>query len=383
MVRKNHKIRQALSKKEELETFFDKRTNDEIPIIEKLVLKPLGYPLRAIGDTNPYIVTSDDPNLFEVYAREQWSGYVVSKGAFLFDQFLYPDFAFKVVSLKIKDNFLTGKITTETCITLESQVQRVKLEYPKVSFEEIIGNQEAKDKCKIIMKYLKYPKKFDKWIPKNILFYGHPGTGKTMTARALACETEVPILLTKATELIGLHVGDGARRIHQLYSLAKENTPSIIFIDELDALALDRRYQSIRGDVSEVVNAMLSELDGLNSVVGVVTICATNAPNLIDSAVRNRFEEEIKFNLPTFEERLQILELYAKDSPIKITAELSKLARNTEEFSGRELKEKLIKGAIHLAILQEKSVITTNLFDHILKRIKKERIPLKNKILYG
>jgi len=384
MVRKKHKVRQALPKKEEIDTFFDRKSCEEIPIIKKIVLKPAGYPLRAIGEANPPIIISDNPELFEVYAREQWSGYIVSEGSFLFDQFLYPDFAFQVIKLQVKKNYTTGKISVDTRIVLENRIEPIKLEYPKVYFKDIVGNQEGKDKCRVIMKYLKEPERFAKWVPKNILFYGPPGTGKTMMARALACETEVPILLTKATELIGLHVGDGARRIHQLYSVAKENTPSIIFIDELDAIALDRRFQSIRGDVSEVVSALLSELDGLNSVFGVITICATNAPSLLDPAVRNRFEEEIKFNLPTFEERLQILKHYSEESPIKITADLSQLAKETNDFSGRELKDKLIKGAIHLAILRDKPIIDSDLFKEVLHRIQQDKLKTqKNKIMYG
>ena len=383
MVRKKHKLRQALPKKDELEPFLDKKSTDETPIIKELIIKPVGYPIRAIGDGNSPLVISDDPELFEVYAREQWSGYVVSEGTFLFDQFLYPDFAFKVTNLKIENNYKTGKISAETKIIFENRVKPLKLEYPKVFFKDIVGNQEAKDKCKIIMKYLEDPKKFENWIPRNVLLYGPPGTGKTMMARALACETNVPILLTKATELIGLHVGDGARRIHQLYLLAKENAPSIIFIDELDAIALNRKFQSIRGDVSEVVNALLSELDGLSSNQGVVTICATNAIKLLDIAVRSRFEEEIHFNLPTSEERLEILQLYSKHTPIKINVDFSNLVKQTEGFSGRDLKDKLLKGTIHLAILQDLPLITSELFEEVLRRLQRERKVIKHKNIYG
>lgn len=383
MVRKKHKIRQVLPNKDDFEPYLDKRVCDEIPNVKELGLKPVGYPIRTIGDGNSPIITSDDPELFEVYAREQWSGYLISEGTFLFDQFLFPDFAFKVIELSVEDEHITGKISANTRIFLKQEIGPLNFAYPKVYFKEIVGNQEAKDKCRIIMKYLKKPEKFADWVPRNILFYGYPGTGKTMIAKALACETDVPILLTKATELIGLHVGDGARRIHQLYSLAKEQGPSIIFIDELDAIALDRKFQSIRGDVSEVVNALLSELDGLNTKQGIVTICATNAPMLLDPAIRNRFEDEIPFNLPSYEERLQILKLYSKTSPLEITVDFEAVAKKTQNFSGRELKDKILKGAIHSAILRNENKVTAKIFDEILMRVERERKVNKNRAIYG
>ena len=116
---------------------------------------------------------------------------------------------------------------------------------------------------------------------------------KTMLAKALANKTDVPIIPVKATQLIGEFVGDGARQIHQLYDRAEEMAPCIIFIDELDAIALDRKFQELRGDVSEIVNALLTEMDGIVERDGVCTICSTNRIYSLDSAIRSRFEEEI------------------------------------------------------------------------------------------
>jgi AAA family ATPase len=219
------------------------------------------------------------------------------------------------------------------------------------------------------MKYLKDPKSFGEWAPRNVLFFGQPGTGKTMTARALANETDSSLYLTRATDLIGEYVGDGAKRIHELFKIASDHSPSVIFIDELDAIGLDRKYQSVRGDVSEIVNALLTELDGIHENKGVVTIAATNNPTLLDLALRSRFEEEMEFKLPNEKERLAILEHYAKRSPLKLSFNLKDYARKTEGFSGRDLKEKLLKGALHKAILEDAEEISYEHMESSLKAI--------------
>ena len=127
---------------------------------------------------------------------------------------------------------------------------------PQVYFTDVVGNQQAIDKAQIIVEFLKDTKRFGKWAPKNILFYGPPGTGKTLTAKAIATEADCAFLARKGTTLIGLHVGDGAAKIYQLFAEAKANAPAIIFIDELDSIGLNRSYQSVRGDVIEVATAL-------------------------------------------------------------------------------------------------------------------------------
>ncbi len=370
MTRKNHKLRHASTSTSELDKARASGKKISIPSLKLVVLKPIGYPLRSIGDERPISITTDNIKLFEAYAKEQWSGFYVKEGDFLFDQFMYPDFAFEVVKVSPRGG---GRISNKTEIRLKvDTLSPVVREIPKVKFSDVIGHEKAKNKCKIIQKYLKYPEKFGEWAPKNILFYGPPGTGKTMMAKALASETNVPIFLTRATDLIGLHVGDGARRVHQLFGEARESAPCIIFIDELDAIGLDRRYQSIRGDVSEIVNALLSEMDGLNPNLGIVTIGATNAPELLDPAIRNRFEEEIEFPLPTKEERFEILKLYAKRLPLPVKVNLWKIAEETEGFSGRDLREKILKNALHMAILKNRRIIDEKILREVLTFARKQ-----------
>ncbi len=325
-------------------------------------LLPVGYPLNNKSN----VVTVSDEKLFEVYAKEQWLGTIVTKGDYLFDQRLIPDFAFKVIKTLPQGEVM---ITEETKIVLEkiNPIYRVRT---NVKFEDIVGHERVKEKCKIIMKYLKEPEKFGEWAPKNILFYGPPGTGKTMTAKALANETNSALYLIRATDLIGEYVGDASRKIHDLYKMARDTAPSIIFIDEFDAIGLDRSYQSLRGDVSEIVNALLTELDGIEENKGVVTIASTNNPMMLDRAIRSRFEEEIEFKLPNLKERYEILRYYSEKMPLKVKADLMKYAKITKGLSGRDLKEKLLKVALHKAIAEDSNEITDKHLQEALKEIK-------------
>jgi len=373
-------------KKEELaiQTYLDswikvkaKKKKKEVKIQQEarparlIKLKPAGFPLRDSQKTYP--INIRDEKLFEVYAREQWLGIIIEEGDYLFDQRIIPDFAFKVIKVLPQGEVM---ITDDTIIKVEKERFFPRLN-PKCSFADIIGHEHVKRKCKIIMKYLRNPEKFGEWAPKNILFYGPPGTGKTMTAKALASETSSTLYLMRATDLIGEYVGESSKRIHELYSNALDNAPSIIFLDELDAIGLDRGYQAIRGDVSEVVNALLTELEGIKENKGVVTIAATNAPSMLDIALRSRFEEELEFKLPTAEERLKILEHYARKLPLKLEVDLKEYVAKTEGFSGRDLKEKLLKVALHRAILRDSDVITKEDFEEALKAIPKKPSPPK------
>lgn len=332
---------------------------------------PAGFPLKDVQKNYP--IKIPDGKLFEIYAKEQWMGNAVKPGDYLFDQRIIPDYAFKVVKVLPRGE---GLITESTVIEIESSAEAAPMP-AYVTFKDIIGHEEVKRKCKVVMKYLRNPAKFGDWAPRNILFHGFPGTGKTMTAKALANETRSTLFLVRATDLIGEYVGDGSKRIHELFQSALEKAPSVIFIDELDAIGLDRSYQAVRGDVSEVVNALLTELEGLHENKGIVTIAATNNPLILDAALRSRFEEEMEFKLPTKEERLKILQHYAKKSPLKVEAPMKEYVGRTEGFSGRDLKEKLLKAALHRAILEDSKAVTERHLEAALKNIPAKQKPPK------
>lgn len=353
---------------------YDER-NPSIGCAKFVILRPAGYPMRIGGGPCEFPELSE-PRVFEHYAKEQWSGDKARKGEYLFDKRMFPDFAFEITGVEPNDSYIGGS----TVIIVEKLGYEEAQPIPKmmggVRFADVIGQEEAKCKCRLIERYLHEPDKFGTWAPKNILFHGPSGTGKTMMAKALANETDVPLIPTKATQLIGEHVGEGARRIHLLYDQAEELAPCIIFIDELDAIALDRRHQELRGDVSEVVNAILTEMDGIEDRVGVCTIGATNRIAALDCSIRSRFEEEIEFKMPSYDERLLILSNYAKTFPQQLSSTVSfeQIARETSGLSGRDLVEKILKTALHKAIIEESDVLPKH-FEEALKQIPKASEP--------
>ena len=352
-----------------------KLENENKDYAELVVIKGVGYPFDfAVLDGDIEITNA---KLFEEYAREQWLGLVVREKSFLFDQKMIPDYGFEIVTAKPNNSIITDN-TKIKIITNEIDNRDSNKVKSNITFEDIVGQENAKSKIKVIVKYLENPESFGQWAPKNILFYGLPGTGKTMLVKALSNELDVPLYLVKATSLIGEHVGDASSKIHDLFKKASENAPSIIFIDEIDAIALHRSFQSLRGDVSEIVNSLLTEMDGIEENKSVITIGATNNQDSLDLAVRSRFEEEIEFKLPDDNERLMIIENNLNTMPLDNTLELDKLVKLTKGLSGRDIKEKILKTSLHNAISADSEIITMENIEYALNSFK-----VKNKDIKG
>ena len=192
-----------------------------------VLLRPAGYPLKSAFQEHPVVA---DPRLFQRYAQEQWYGEKLYSGCYLFDSRLYPDYAFQVVRVHPRSSVMGA----QTTVKVEQKEKQRNIVSYDVRFEDIVGQETAKRKVKIVQRFLADPESFGRWAPKNILFYGLSGTGKTMVAKALSVETGVPMLAVKSTSLIGEFVGEGSRQIHSLYEKAEQMAPCIIFIDELD-----------------------------------------------------------------------------------------------------------------------------------------------------
>jgi len=342
--------------------------------IEKIVLKPVGYPIRlSEHPSSQSDLEIDDNKLFQAYAQDQWIGLNISEGEYLFDQMILPDFAFKIIRI-IPDT--AHRVATETEFEIIPSIDTNTTQIEKIDFSDIVGNTRAIEKCRVIQEYMNHPDKFGKWSPRNVLFFGKPGTGKTLTARALASECESQILVRKGTGLIGLHVGDGANKIHTLFAkarkIAKKHGSAIIFIDEIDAVGLSRSYQMVRGDVVEVSTALLSEMDGIYENHGVILISATNNIDLLDPGIRSRFEEEISFELPENKERIQMMQLFLSKIGLDHDINFQDVSSQLEGWSGRDIKEKLIKIAFHNAIISKIDTITTQDLIKIIQKVKKK-----------
>nr|MDO8111533.1 AAA family ATPase [Candidatus Sigynarchaeota archaeon] len=338
-------------------------------LVDEIVITPVGYAMRMAGTDQATGIIIDNMDLFQKYAAEQWNTMFVDVGTYLFDSYLFPDFAFQIIAVKPA----AGKISPETKIIFKNRNTTVLSKITPVVMSDVIGQEEAKRKCRIILKYLEDPSVFGlEWAPRNILFHGPPGTGKTLMARALANEAKANFFARNATTLIGVHVGDGAKKINDLYELASSMAPCVVFIDELDAIGLNRSFQHVRGDVIEVATALLAELDGMEANKGVVSIGATNQVELLDPALRSRFEEEIYFNAPTASDRTEMIKLYAGKTPLKMKLDFQLIASKIDTWTGRDIKEKLMKNMIHDAIISGKKLVTTEMALELIGRLQKK-----------
>lgn len=366
------------NKKQELKSANQKSAkieNENKEYAECVVLKAVGYPFDFNLMENDFKITNK--KLFEEYAREQWLGLEVNENSYLFDQKIIPDYGFEIITAKPNGSIISERTKIKLIDEeINKQSDEVKIDNT-IKLSDIVGQKNAKNKVKVLIKYLEDPEKFGSWAPKNILFYGLPGTGKTMLVKALANELEVPLHLIKATSLIGEHVGDSASKIHELFKKANEKSPSIIFIDEIDAIALHRSFQALRGDVSEIVNSLLTEMDGIYENKSVITIGATNNPTSLDYAVRSRFEEEIEFNLPNDEERKEILEKNLETIPLGYDLNIQKIVKMTKGMSGRDIKEKILKTSLHNAIANDNEMITMKNIDYAIQSGKIKNTDVK------
>ena len=352
-----------------------KKENENKEFAECVVLRAVGYPFDFNLMENDFEIKNK--KLFEEYARDQWQGLEVNENSYLFDQKIIPDYGFEIITAKPNGSIISEKTKI---ILIDEEINNVTEEIKidtSVKLSDIVGQENAKNKVKVLTKYLENPEKFGPWAPKNILFYGLPGTGKTMIVKALANELNVPLHLIKATSLIGDHVGDSASKIHELFKKANEKSPSIIFIDEIDAIALHRSFQALRGDVSEIVNALLTEMDGISENESVITIGATNNPTSLDYAVRSRFEEEIEFKLPDDNERKEILEKNLKTIPLEYDLDINKIVKITKGMSGRDIKEKILKTSLHNAIANDEDVLNMKHIEYSIKSCKTKNTEVK------
>jgi len=226
----------------------------------------------------------------------------------------------------------------------------------KVTFDDVAGIEEAKAELEEIVEFLKDPKKFTRLggrIPKGVLLVGSPGTGKTLLARAIAGEAEVPFMSISGSDFVEMFVGVGASRVRDLFNQGKKHAPCIIFIDELDAVGRHRGAGLGGGhdEREQTLNQMLVEMDGFESNEGVIIMSATNRPDVLDPALLRpgRFDRQVVVPLPDVKGREKIFKVHVKKVPLNDDVDLSVLARGTPGFSGADIEnlvnEAALKGA--------------------------------------
>ncbi|MBI3554304.1 MAG: ATP-dependent metallopeptidase FtsH/Yme1/Tma family protein [Elusimicrobia bacterium] len=256
-----------------------------------------------------------------------------------------------------------------------SRAKQVDDKKKKTTFADVAGCDESKEELQEIIEFLKSPEKFTKLggkMPRGVLLFGAPGTGKTLLARAVAGEAGVPFFAASASEFVEMFVGVGASRVRDLFDQAKKAAPAVIFVDELDAVGR-HRFAGIGGGHDEreqTLNQLLIELDGFEQNQGIVLIAATNRPDVIDPALLRpgRFDRQIVVSLPDIKGREAILKVHSRDVKMAAAVDLSVIARRTPGFSGADLANVINEAAL-LAARRNKEAVELSELEESIERV--------------
>jgi cell division protease FtsH len=248
------------------------------------------------------------------------------------------------------------------------------LEKNKVRFKDVAGAQEAKVELQEIVEFLKYPGKFEALgakIPKGVLLFGSPGTGKTLLARAVAGEADVPFFSISGSEFVEMFVGVGASRVRDLFAKAKKNSPCIIFIDEIDAVGRQRGAGLGGGhdEREQTLNQILVEMDGFEQGTNVIVMAATNRPDVLDPALLRpgRFDRRVTLDVPDMKAREEILEVHSQKKPLDKDVDFAEVARKTPGVSGADLANIANEAAIFAARSNRKKITQADFHEAVEK----------------
>ncbi|SNT23298.1 cell division protease FtsH [Anaerovirgula multivorans] len=243
---------------------------------------------------------------------------------------------------------------------------------PKVTFEDVAGLEEVKEELIEVIDFINEVEKYQKMgakIPKGILFYGPPGTGKTLLASAVAGETKSSFFTASGSEFVEKYVGVGAKRVRTLFEKAKKEAPSVIFIDEIDAIGAKRHLDS-NNEKDQTLNQLLIELDGFNTDQTVVVIGATNRLDLLDEALLRpgRFDRHMFIGNPNVKAREEILKVHTKNKPLDTDIKIADLAKKTHGMSGAHLSNIANEAAI-IAVRENQTTISIKHFEQAIERV--------------
>lgn len=280
-------------------------------------------------------------------------------------------FSVTIILFLLNKSYKSKPQLVPSILATEKENDRNK-DRPDVSFKDVAGLEEIKEELQetigFINNSLKY-KKMGAKIPKGIMFYGPPGTGKTLLAKAVAGETNSTFFYASGSEFVEKYVGVGAKRVRTLFEKAKKEAPSIIFIDEIDAIGTKRNSES-NNEKDQTLNQLLVELDGFNSNETVIVIGATNRLDLLDEALLRpgRFDRHIHIGNPNMDARQKILEVHTNDKPLCKNLQIKDLAKKTTGLSGAELANIANEAAI-IAVRNNKNIISSKEFDAAIERV--------------
>ena len=244
----------------------------------------------------------------------------------------------------------------------------------KIKFDDVAGLDEEKEEMVEIVEFLKKPEKFTKMgarVPKGVLLYGKPGTGKTLIAKAIAGEADVPFISMSGSEFIEMFAGLGASRVRKLFEKARKLAPCIVFIDEIDAIGSRRTSNSgAETENNQTLNQLLVEMDGFGSEETIIVLAATNRPEMLDKALLRpgRFDRRITIPVPDLKGRLDILKIHSKDKKISEEVNLESIAEDTAGFTGAELENILNEAAI-IATKNKHEYIENNDIEEAVKKV--------------
>ncbi len=246
---------------------------------------------------------------------------------------------------------------------------------PKVTFDDVAGCDEAKEELQEVIEFLRDPRKFTALgarVPKGVLLLGHPGTGKTLLARAVAGEADVPFFSISGSDFVEMFVGVGAARVRDLFEQARKYQPCIIFIDEIDAVGRHRGAGLGGGhdEREQTLNQLLVELDGFDAYTGIIVLAATNRPDILDPALLRpgRFDRQVVVDRPDSKGRLAILKVHVRDKKVDPNVDLEIIAKRTPGFVGADLAN-LVNEAALLAARRNKKLITMEEFEEAIDRV--------------